>query len=110
MVGMNDLDSLAQSYLDAKLKEKDQELSQAIHQAKVSMILSIVFFFVFFALALFSISFYWEINGVQIHDYVAVYFSFLLFVAVVFAFMSVAYFLRKRRYQKERADLAAHLS
>jgi uncharacterized membrane protein len=108
MVGMSDLESLAQSYLEAKLKEKDQELALLIHKAKVSLVLSILFFFLFFALAIFSACFYLEINGVQIHDYMAIYFSFFAFVSLLFGAMAVAYAKRLKRYQKERAELAVH--
>jgi hypothetical protein len=105
---MDDLGKMAQSFLEAKLLEKDQELQGLIHRSKVSLILSLCFFSLFMGLAIFSAAFYLEVNGVQLHDYVNYYASFFVFVSVLFAFMSVAYFKRMRRYQKERADLAAH--
>lgn len=104
---MSEIDELAEKYLEAKLKAKDREYEQGIHQARVSFIGSLISFLVFFALAVFSYSFYWEVNGVEIHDYVGYYFPFLLFLSVCLGAMSVAYFLRIRRLKKERRDLAA---
>ena len=48
---MSEIDELAEKYLEAKLKAKDREYEQGIHQARVSFIGSLISFLVFFALA-----------------------------------------------------------